>query len=105
MGRAALCCRPGLRHPCGSVTRVSDRLLITGGAGFVGSNLAVSLARRHPDWEILALDNLYRRGSELNLPRLGEAGVRFVRGDVRRPEDLEPLPRSLPSSSARRSPR
>jgi CDP-paratose 2-epimerase len=65
-----------------------DRLLITGGAGFVGSNLAVSLARRHPDWEILVLDNLYRRGSELNLPRLQQAGVEFVRGDVREPESL-----------------
>jgi CDP-paratose 2-epimerase len=65
------------------------RLLITGGAGFVGSNLAVSLAARHPDWEIAALDNLYRRGSDLNLPRLQEAGVEFVRGDVREPADLE----------------
>ncbi len=65
------------------------RLLITGGAGFVGSNLAVSLAARHPDWEIVALDNLYRRGSELNLPRLEEAGVEFARGDVREPGDLE----------------
>jgi CDP-paratose 2-epimerase len=64
------------------------RILITGGAGFVGSNLAVSLASRHPDWEILALDNLYRRGSELNLPRLEQAGVEFVRGDVREPGDL-----------------
>jgi CDP-paratose 2-epimerase len=68
------------------------RLLITGGAGFVGSNLAVSLASRHPDWEILVLDNLYRRGSELNLPRLEKAGVRFVKGDVREPEDLQALP-------------
>jgi CDP-paratose 2-epimerase len=65
-----------------------NRLLITGGAGFVGSNLAVSLATRHPEWEIVVLDNLYRRGSELNLPRLQEAGVEFVRGDVREPEDL-----------------
>ena len=65
-----------------------NRLLITGGAGFVGSNLAVSLAGRHPDWEIVVLDNLYRRGSELNLPRLQEAGIKFVRGDVREPEDL-----------------
>jgi CDP-paratose 2-epimerase len=66
-------------------------LLITGGAGFVGSNLAVSLATRHPDWEIVALDNLYRRGSELNLPRLEEAGVEFVRGDVRELDDLRQL--------------
>jgi CDP-paratose 2-epimerase len=65
-----------------------NRILITGGAGFVGSNLAVSLAARHPEWEIVVLDNLYRRGSELNLPRLQEAGIEFVRGDVREPEDL-----------------
>src|SRR5436190_9774497 len=64
------------------------RLLVTGGAGFVGANLAVTLATRHGDWEIVALDNLYRRGSELNLPRLEEAGVDFVRGDVREPADL-----------------
>ncbi len=68
-----------------------NRVLITGGAGFVGSNLAVSLAGRHPDWEVVALDNLYRRGSELNLPRLEGAGVEFVEGDVRKPEDLARL--------------
>jgi CDP-paratose 2-epimerase len=66
--------------------------LITGGAGFVGSNLAVSLASRHPQWEVLALDNLYRKGSELNLPRLEQAGVEFVKGDVREPGDLTALP-------------
>jgi CDP-paratose 2-epimerase len=68
------------------------RLLITGGGGFVGSNLAVSLAARHPEWEVLAFDNLYRRGSELNLPRLEAAGVEFVKGDVREPGDLGALP-------------
>lgn len=64
------------------------RLLITGGAGFVGGNLGVALAGCHPDWEIVAFDNLMRRGSELNLPRLREAGVEFVHGDVREPADL-----------------
>jgi CDP-paratose 2-epimerase len=64
------------------------RLLITGGAGFVGANLAVSLAERHAEWEIVALDNLMRPGSELNPPRLREAGVEFVHGDVREPADL-----------------
>ena len=66
-------------------------ILITGGAGFVGSNLAVNLAERHPDWEIVAFDNLHRPGSELNPPRLERAGVRFVRGDVREPGDLTDL--------------
>ncbi|MGE5281880.1 MAG: NAD-dependent epimerase/dehydratase family protein [Chloroflexota bacterium] len=59
------------------------RVLVTGGAGFVGGNLVVALASRHPDWEVAALDNLSRRGSELNLPRLEEAGVEFFEGDVR----------------------
>jgi CDP-paratose 2-epimerase len=63
-------------------------VLVTGGAGFVGANLAVELAIRHPAWEIVALDNLSRRGSELNLPRLRDAGVAFVHGDVRAPGDL-----------------
>ncbi|MGA9285055.1 MAG: NAD-dependent epimerase/dehydratase family protein [Solirubrobacteraceae bacterium] len=64
------------------------RVLITGGAGFIGSSLALRLASSHPDWEVVALDNLHRRGSELNLPRLREGGVRFMHGDVREPDDL-----------------
>jgi len=46
------------------------RILVTGGAGFIGASLAIGLADRHTDWEVIALDNLRRRGSELNLPRL-----------------------------------
>jgi CDP-paratose 2-epimerase len=68
-----------------------DDVLITGGAGFVGSSLAVFLKQRFPACRITALDNLHRRGSELNLPRLREAGVRFVHGDIRSVEDLESL--------------
>jgi CDP-paratose 2-epimerase len=58
------------------------RILITGGAGFIGSNLALNLGRAFPEAAIVCMDNLYRRGSELNVPRLQEAGVRFHRGDV-----------------------
>src|SRR3954453_7651496 len=68
--------------------RMAHRVLITGGSGFVGANLCTGLAERHPDWEIVAFDNLKRRGSELNLPRLRAAGVRFVHGDVRSQADL-----------------
>jgi CDP-paratose 2-epimerase len=64
------------------------RVLVTGGAGFIGANVASGLAARHPDWEIAAFDNLRRRGSELQLPRLREAGVDFTHGDVRLLDDL-----------------
>jgi len=64
------------------------RVLVTGGAGFVGSNLAAHLLARHPGWQLIALDNLSRRGSELNLLRLHDAGVEFVHGDVRSAADL-----------------
>lgn len=60
-----------------------SRVLVTGGAGFVGANLAIALAAARPDRELVAFDNLHRRGSELNLERLEAAGVSFVRGDVR----------------------
>lgn len=64
------------------------RVLITGGAGFVGANLGIALAARHPDWELVSLDNLHRRGAELNVGRLAGAGIEFVRADVRDPEAL-----------------
>ena len=57
----------------------------------MGGNLAIGLAHRHPSWELVAFDNLRRRGSEVNLPRLREAGVEFVHGDVREPSDLMAL--------------
>jgi CDP-paratose 2-epimerase len=65
------------------------RVLVTGGAGFIGASIAIALATRHPDWQLVAADNLYRRGSELNLPRLKEHGVAFAHTDVRQPEDLD----------------
>src|SRR3990167_2829597 len=64
------------------------KILITGGAGFVGSTVALHIRKIYPESEVIALDNLMRRGSELNLPRLKNAGVAFIHGDVRNPEDL-----------------
>lgn len=48
----------------------------------------MGLAGRHLDWEVIAFDSLRRRGSELNLSRLREAGVSFQHGDVREVNDL-----------------
>ena len=64
------------------------RLLVTGGAGFVGSHLAMAIKAQWPSAEVVAMDNLYRRGSELNLPRLQAGGVVFQRGDVRTPGEF-----------------
>ena len=63
-------------------------ILITGGAGFIGSNLAVSFKQKYPHINIIALDNLKRRGSELNMLRLKENNITFLHGDIRSPEDL-----------------
>jgi len=64
-------------------------VLIAGGAGFVGSNLAKGLKEKYPAWQVVALDNLKRRGSELNIEWLKAAGVEFVHGDIRNREDLQ----------------
>lgn len=63
-------------------------ILITGGAGFIGSTLAVYLKGQEPSRPVIVFDNLSRRGSSLNLPRLKKAGVVFVRGDIRSTKDL-----------------
>lgn len=67
----------------------SRTVLITGGAGFVGSNLAVAFKAKYPSSKIFVLDNLKRRGSELNLERLKENGIDFIHGDIRNREDLD----------------
>jgi CDP-paratose 2-epimerase len=70
-------------------------ILVTGGAGFVGSNICIALREWFPQAVIIAFDNLYRRGSELNLPRLAEAGITFQNGDVRFRKQLNEIPAQL----------
>lgn len=67
-----------------------SKLLICGGSGFIGSSLAIGLKQKFPQWEITCLDNLRRRGSELNLSRLKSASILFAHGDIRLPSDLDP---------------
>jgi CDP-paratose 2-epimerase len=69
-----------------------NKIVITGGAGFVGSSLAIHLKLQYPDCHIVCFDNLRRRGSELNLPRLKEHGIFFLHGDIRCKSDLDDIP-------------
>jgi dTDP-glucose 4,6-dehydratase len=62
---------------------VTTRILVTGGAGFIGSNFARHLAARRPDWEIVVLDKLTYAGRRENLADLeGRPGFSFVQGDI-----------------------
>ena len=59
------------------------RLLVTGGAGFIGSNFIHLILSERPDWEIVNLDKLTYAGNPANLKDV-ESGsrYRFVRGDI-----------------------
>lgn len=64
-------------------------ILITGGCGFVGSNLAIAFKQAHPNFQVKVLDNLKRRGSELNISRLREMDIQYIHGDIRNSEDFD----------------
>ncbi|HEX6107153.1 MAG TPA: NAD-dependent epimerase/dehydratase family protein [Gemmatimonadales bacterium] len=59
--------------------RTSGRVLVTGGAGFIGSHIAEAYLAE--GWEVTVLDDL-SRGHQRNVP----AGARFVKADIRSPE-------------------
>jgi len=65
------------------------KLLITGGAGFIGSSICLKLKEKYPGYLITAFDNLKRRGSELNLTDFKKLGIDFIHGDIRNIEDLD----------------
>jgi dTDP-glucose 4,6-dehydratase len=58
-------------------------VLVTGGAGFIGSNLVRLLLAERPGWRVVVLDKLTYAGNAENLAGLdGDPRYRFVRGDV-----------------------
>lgn len=68
------------------------RVLVTGGAGFIGSNLVRHILLHRPDWEVTNFDKLTYAGNSENLADLGETPRhRFVRGDVADREAVERL--------------
>ena len=67
------------------------KIVVTGGAGFVGSTLCLQLKDKYPSYDIIAFDNLKRRGSELNLTDFQKNGIPFFHGDIRNNEDLSAI--------------
>lgn len=59
------------------------RLLITGGAGFIGSNFIFYMRKKHPEYMLICLDKLTYAGNLATLaPIIGQPNFKFVRGDI-----------------------
>jgi len=60
-----------------------NKLLVTGGAGFIGSNFILYWLKNHPDDEIVNLDKLTYAGNLENLRSVeNNPHYRFIRGDI-----------------------
>lgn len=57
-------------------------IIVTGGAGFIGSNFVHHVYRERPDWNITVLDSLTYAGNEANLAGLDPSRVTLVHGDI-----------------------
>jgi dTDP-glucose 4,6-dehydratase len=58
------------------------KLLVTGGAGFIGSNFVRYIYRERPDWHITVFDNLTYAGNTKNLDGLEASRFNFIKGDI-----------------------
>ena len=57
-------------------------ILITGGAGFIGSNFVHYLFKERPDWHITVIDALTYAGNEQNIASLDPSRVKLVKGNI-----------------------
>jgi len=64
------------------------RVLVTGGAGFIGSSFVHRLLARHPGAHAVVLDALTYAGRRENLEGIPAGRLTFVPGDIRRAEDV-----------------
>ena len=59
-------------------------ILVTGGAGFIGSNFIFYMLDKHPDYRIVCLDALTYAGNLKTLePVMENDNFRFIKGDIR----------------------
>ena len=66
------------------------KILVTGGAGFIGSNFVHYVYRERPDWQIVVFDKLTYAGDRQNIQDIEGDRVTFVQGDICDEKDIEP---------------
>jgi dTDP-glucose 4,6-dehydratase len=64
------------------------KVLVTGGAGFIGSNFVHHMLKEHPDYDITVLDKLTYAGRKENLQNIWDK-ISFLKGDITKKEDVE----------------
>ena len=69
------------------------KILITGGCGFVGSNIAIYLKKKMKKARIFSLDNLMRRGSSINRNRLNRYKIKNFNFNIEKYEKIKKLPK------------
>ncbi|MDQ0115239.1 dTDP-glucose 4,6-dehydratase [Paenibacillus harenae] len=68
------------------------KLLVTGGAGFIGSNFVLYMIREHPNYEIINVDALTYAGNLENLRNVeGHPNYHFVKADITERGELESI--------------
>ena len=73
-----------------AVSLDGSRVLVTGGAGFIGSNFVHHFLRRFPAAHVVVLDALTYAGRRENLDGLPPARLTFLHGDIRDPAAVAP---------------
>lgn len=67
------------------------KVMITGGAGFIGSNFVLYMLNKHPDYEIVNVDALTYAGNLENLRSIeNDSNYTFVKADIADQATLEP---------------
>ncbi len=69
------------------------KILITGGCGFVGSNIAIFLKKKLKQAKIYSLDNLTRKGSSYNKNRLKMENIKNFNINIEKYKKIKSLPR------------
>ena len=72
--------------------RTDVKIMIAGGCGFIGSSLAKFFLTKYRNSRVFIFENLIRKGSKLNLKRIKNNRLVFIKGDLSVKKNFKKLP-------------